>query len=526
MIPSPVAGGEGILSAGWEYTMQDIEGITVQVAETAPAQADADALVITWFKEEKGTLPAEWADLDKALGGALSAALAGPDFKGTPFEDELMRTGGGIKAGRVLLLGAGPRAGLDVIRLRNLAAAAARTLRGRGVERIAYALRPGDIPAARAVQAIVDGALTGPLQPDLYRTEGKEARVIREVTVLVPAGGDLGALQAAAQRAETIARGVAFTRSLADEPANVMTPVEAAKRAQAMAEAVGLACDVLGDEELMAQGMNSLLSVAQGSQHPARVVVLTYRGDPDSQEMLGLVGKGVTFDSGGISLKPGENMHWMKYDMCGAAAVLGAMRAIALLKPTANVIGVAGLVENMPGPAATKPGDVVRAANGKTIEILNTDAEGRLVLADALDLARRRGATRMIDAATLTGAMVIALGHAASGIMGEPQDWVDTVRAAAASAGDRVWQMPLFPEYKEALESPIADLANVGGRPGGSLTAGTFLKEFTGGIPWVHMDIAGTAYYETDKPYGSRGANGAAVRLFIELASPSPGAAG
>ncbi len=502
--------------------MQDIRDIKVRVTDDRPGQVDTDALVINWFREEKGTLPAEWADLDKALDGALAEALKGDDFKGEIYEAEPIRTLGRIKAGRILLICSGRRERFGVIQARNVAAAATRRLRDRGVKRIAYAIRTPGIPAARAAQAIVDGALTGPLEPDLYRTENKETRQITDVTVITASSDDRKAAEAGAERGAAIARGVAFTRSLADEPANIMTPVEVATRAQAMAKAVGLDCDVLDENQLREQKMLSLLSVADGSQHPARVVVLSYRGDRGSNEILGLVGKGVTFDTGGISIKPAENMHFMKYDMCGAGAVLGAMQAIAQLKPKANVIGVVGLVENMPDGKATKPGDVVRAANGKTIEILNTDAEGRLVLADALDLARRRGATRLVDAATLTGAMVIALGNITTGAMGAPQSWVDQVLAAAGSSGERMWQMPLFPEYKELIESPIADLANTGGRAAGSITAGLFLQAFVADTPWVHLDIAGTAYSERGNTYASKGANGAALRTFVELASPSP----
>ena len=502
--------------------MQDIRDINVRVTDDQPGQVDAEALVINWFREEKGTLPAEWADLDKALNGALAEALQGDDFKGEIYEAEPIRTLGGIKAGRVLLICSGRRERFGVIQARNVAAAATRKLRDRGVERIAYAFRTPGLSAARAAQAIVDGALTGPIEPDIYRTQDKETRRISEVILVAGSSDERKAFEAGAERGATIARGVAFTRSVADEPANIMTPVEVATRAQAMAKEVGLDCDVLGEDELREQAMLSLLSVATGSQHPARVVVLSYRGDRGSDEVLGLVGKGVTFDTGGVSLKPAENMHFMKYDMCGAAAVLGAMQAIAQLKPQVNVIGVVGLVENMPDGAATKPGDVVRAANGRTIEILNTDAEGRLVLADALDLARRRGATRLVDAATLTGAMVIALGHLTTGAMGTPQGWVDQVLAAAASGGERMWQLPLFPEYKELIESPIADLANTGGRPAGSITAAMFLKEFVADTPWVHLDIAGTAYSEKGNSYSSKGANGAALRTFVELASPSP----
>jgi leucyl aminopeptidase len=502
--------------------MQDIRDIKVRVTGDQPGQVDAEALVINWFREEKGTLPAEWADLDKALDGALAAALQGDDFKGEIYEAEPIRTLGRIKAGRVLLICSGRRERFGVIQARNVAAAATRRLRDRGVQRIAYAFRTPGIPAARAAQAIVDGALTGPLEPDLYRTQDKETRRITDVILVAPGSEARTAFEAGAERGATIARGVAFTRSVADEPANIMTPVEVATRAQAMAKDVGLDCDVLGEDELREQAMLSLLSVATGSQHPARVVVLSYRGDRGSTEVLGLVGKGVTFDTGGVSLKPAENMRFMKYDMCGAAAVLGAMQAIAQLKPKVNVIGVVGLVENMPDGKATKPGDVVRAANGRSIEILNTDAEGRLVLADALDLARRRGATRLVDAATLTGAMVIALGHLTTGAMGAPQGWVDQVLAAAASSGERMWQLPLFPEYKELIESPIADLANTGGRPAGSITAAIFLQAFVADTPWVHLDIAGTAYSEKGNNYSSKGANGAALRTFVELASPSP----
>ncbi len=502
--------------------MQDIRDIKVRVTDDRPGQVDADALVLNWFRDEKGTLPAEWADLDKALDGALAEALGGDDFKGEIYEAEPIRTLGRIKAGRILLICSGRRERFGVIQARNVAAAATRKLRDRGVKRIAYAIRTPGIAAARAAQAIVDGALTGPLEPDLYRTEDKETRRISDVILVVGSSDARKAAEAGAERGATIARGVAFTRSLADEPANIMTPVEVATRAQAMAKSVGLDCDVLDEKQLREQKMLSLLSVADGSQHPARVVVLSYRGDRGSNEILGLVGKGVTFDTGGVSLKPAENMHFMKYDMCGAAAVLGAMQTIAQLKPKVNVIGVVGLVENMPDGKATKPGDVVRAANGKTIEILNTDAEGRLVLADALDLARRRGATRLVDAATLTGAMVIALGNITTGAMGGPQGWVDQVLAAAGSSGERMWQMPLFPEYKELIESPIADLANTGGRAAGSITAGLFLQAFVADTPWVHLDIAGTAYSERGNTYSSKGANGAALRTFVELASPSP----
>ena len=494
--------------------------IKIRVVDDALEKVDADALVLNWFTEDKATLPAAWKSLDGKLGGDLAATLKGEELRGALYEVEPVHTAGALKVRRIFLIGAGSRETFSVMQLRRLAAAGARAARNRGAKRVAFALDAPGLSAAAIGQAVVDGALTGPLEPDLYRTQEREQRKLTEV-VLVRGQSDKKALQAGAERGERIADGVNFGRGLAEEPANIMTPLVAAERAQAMAKEVGLDCQVLDEKELKALGMNSLLSVALGSQWPARVVVLTYKGDRGSKETLGLVGKGVTFDSGGISIKPALDMHYMKYDMGGAAAVIGAMRAIAQLKPKANVIGVAGFVENMPSGTANKPGDVVRAANGKTIEILNTDAEGRLVLADALDLARKRGATRLVDIATLTGAVVIALGHVATGVMGAPQNWVDTVLQASSSAGERAWQLPLFPEYKEQIKSTIADIANTGGRPAGTITAALFLQNFVDTTPWAHLDIAGTGWNERDVPYAGKGATGAGVRTFVELASPT-----
>ncbi|MDQ2806233.1 MAG: leucyl aminopeptidase, partial [Chloroflexota bacterium] len=383
--------------------------------------------------------------------------------------------------------------------------------------RVAFALTAPGLSMAQLAEAVTDGALTGPVEADLYRTQEREARRLTEI-IVVAAKGDKRAAEQGLERGEQVAAGVNFARSLAEEPANILTPLVAAERVQAMAKAVGLDCEVLDEKALDKAGMHSLLSVALGSQWPARVVILSYRGNRSSKETLALVGKGVTFDSGGISLKSGENMHYMKYDMGGSAAVVGAMRAIAAVKPQSNVMGIVGFVENMPSGTANKPGDVVRAANGKTIEILNTDAEGRMVLADILDLARKRGATQLVDVATLTGAVVVALGHVASGALGAPQSWVDQVLTAAQAAGERTWQLPLFPEYMEQIKSNIADIANTGGRGAGTITAALFLQQFVEDTPWVHLDIAGTAWTERDLPYQAKGASGAAVRTFVQLA--------
>ncbi|MGI8587487.1 MAG: leucyl aminopeptidase [Chloroflexia bacterium] len=496
--------------------------ITIRVSTDAPEKVEADALILNWFTEDKASLPPAWKNLDGKLGGDLAASLQGEELRGSLYEIEPVHTAGALKVRRIFLIGSGKREQFGVMQLRRLAAAGARAARNRGAKRVAFALEAPGLSAAQVGQAIVDGALTGPVEADLYRTAEREQRKLEEITILT-GKLDKKDLQAGADRGRKIAEGVNFTRALAEEPANIMTPLVAAERTQAMAKSAGLDCEILDDAALEKLGMNSVRSVALGSQWPARVVVLSYRGDRGSKETLGLVGKGVTFDSGGISIKPAENMHFMKYDMGGAAAVIGAMQSIAALKPKTNVIGVVGFVENMPSGTANKPGDVVRAANGTTIEILNTDAEGRLVLADCLHLARTRGATKLVDVATLTGAVVIALGHVAMAVLGEPQNWVAEVMHAAEAAGERAWQLPLFPEYKEQIKTPIADVANTGGRPAGTITAALFLQHFVSDTPWAHLDIAGTGWNERDVPYAAKGASGAAVRTFVELAAPDKG---
>ncbi len=309
-------------------------------------------------------------------------------------------------------------------------------------------------------------------------------------------------------------------------PANDMTPTHMAARARELAQDAGLEIEVLDEERMRSLGMGSLLSVAQGTDQPATMTILTYKGDPGSKEVLALVGKGITFDSGGISIKPAEKMHEMKYDMSGAAGVIAAMHAIGKLRPKVNVIGIAPATENLPGPRATKPGDIFRAMNGKTIEVINTDAEGRLILADGLCYANKLGATKIVDAATLTGACVIALGHAASAAMGNDEDFMQQFLAAAKPTGERYWQMPLYDDYSTAVKSEIADLSNSAGRPAGTLTAGAFLKAFVDKTPWVHLDIAGTAYLDSESAWQAKGPTGTPVRAFIALAEALAGGDG
>jgi leucyl aminopeptidase len=310
-----------------------------------------------------------------------------------------------------------------------------------------------------------------------------------------------------------------LARELANEPGNTLTPREFAKRTAALASDAGVKVEILDETQIEKLGMGLLLGVARGSVEPPRVVVFRYDppGAPDTP-VLGLVGKGITFDTGGISIKPAEKMEQMKDDMAGGAAVACAMRAIALLKAPMRVIGVVPATENMPGGRAIKPGDVLKSAAGKTVEVINTDAEGRLILGDGLWYARQLGATHLVDVATLTGAVVVALGKITSGIFGAPDTWVERVRRVADRAGDRMWPMPLFDEYRDQIKSDIADMMNTGGRAAGSITAAMFLKEFADGIPWAHLDIAGTAWADEAKPYLPKGPSGVAVRTLANLA--------
>jgi leucyl aminopeptidase len=326
------------------------------------------------------------------------------------------------------------------------------------------------------------------------------------------------ATSAALERGRVVAEAQNFTRDLVNEPANRMTPTLLAQRAQEMAARFGLACQVLGSQEIRDLKMEAFWAVAQGSEEPPKLIVLRH-APPDAPEVpvVGLIGKGITFDTGGISIKPSENMHEMKTDMAGGATMLGVMQAVAQLKPRVRVVAVVPATENMPSGKAYKPGDVITSMSGKTIEILNTDAEGRLVLADALSYAKQLGCTVLIDAATLTGAVQIALGQITIGVFGWNQDWVKRVLASAAAAGEKMWQLPLDEDYRELYKSTIADLANTGGRYGGAITGAMFVGEFAGDTPWVHLDIAGTRWSKEEKPYLAKGPTGAAVRSLVHF---------
>ena len=370
------------------------------------------------------------------------------------------------------------------------------------------------------MQAITEGLMLAAFSGDRYKSQDRGGPAPEQM--LVVASGGAAALERAVERGRILGESSNMARDLCNEPANILTPSVFAERGAAIAREAGLTVEILDEDEIARLHMGLLLGVSRGSAEPPRVIVMTHEpaGAP-AAPVLGLVGKGITFDTGGISIKPADGMERMKDDMAGGAAVIGAMRAISLLQAPIKVVGIVPASENMPGGRATKPGDVLTGAGGKTVEVLNTDAEGRLILGDGLWYAQRLGATHLVDVATLTGACVVALGKVASGLFGQPEAWVESVQRASARAGDRTWPMPLYDEYTEQLRSEIADLVNTGGRPAGACTAAVFLKEFAGGLPWAHLDIAGTAWADEAKPWQPKGPTGVAVRTLAELAFTS-----
>jgi len=479
-------------------------------------QIDTDALGVIAFDKDSPAAGLDWEvtrRVNQATGGWIEEAYRSGEFTGKACETLLMHRPPGLRARRLVLVGGGKSDRFGLLELRRASGALVRSLRQRCLREAALALEGG----AEQVAAAAQGAITGDYEPDRYKTTKSNGKPLERLSLALPSGAP--ELEPALQRACLIAETQNFVRDLVLEPANRMTPGALAERARQMAAQYGLDCDVLDQARMRQLGMGALLGVAQGSAEPPALIVLSYRPQPAACSVhLGLIGKAVTFDSGGISIKPSENMDKMKYDMAGGAAVMGALRAIAQLKPSIAVTGLIPAVENMPGSRAQRPGDIVKTLSGKTVEVLNTDAEGRLILADALAYAQRLGCTHLVDAATLTGAIVVALGHVNMGVFASDQALLDRVLAAARAEGEKAWPMPLDDDYKEPLKSIVADLPNVGNRWGGAITAAMFLKEFADPLPWVHLDIAGTAWLEEAKPYMAKGPSGVALRTLVRLA--------
>jgi leucyl aminopeptidase len=482
-------------------------------------EVEVHALAVAVFKDEK-TDSGFLKELDVASGGVVKSVIDSEEFKGKEGETAFLHlpSTAGLKAKRLLLIGVGEKKEYLAARVAELGGTAARFLRGKSVKSIAIVARLED-DAELIAARVVEGVIMGLFEIDKYRTSDKEQKLIDRLVVVVD-GADQEALNRGVKRGQIVGESVNFTRDMANEPGAYLTPTGMAKRAQEIASEFNLTIDVLDEERMAKEGMGSLLSVSRGSEEPAKLIILNYtpaKAAKDNGQLLALVGKGITFDSGGISLKPGENMELMKYDMTGGATVLGAMRAIAQLQPPIPILGVVPCSENLPSGKATKPGDVVRAMTGKTIEVINTDAEGRLILADAIAYAKKLGATSVIDMATLTGAVSIALGDVHAAVLGTDQELINEIIAAGKEVGEKFWQLPLDKEYSKQIKSDIADIKNVGGRKAGTITAAAFLKEFADGIAWAHLDIAGTAWSDEAKPYRSKGPTGIAVRTMINI---------
>lgn len=480
----------------------------------------AEAIVVSLF-EEKGLEDKTIQELDRALGGIIKELWEAGDFKGKADQLSIFYPRGAIPGKRVALVGLGKEEKFSSDKLREAAGRVSKHLQKLGVKSFSTMVPgikgTGFSPFA-AAQAFIEGSILGTYQFKEYKTGNKEeVKEIEEVCLVEIESARISEIEHGAKIGEIIARAVSRVRDLVNQPGNAHTPKAMAEEAQMLAQKAGLACQILDENQIKELNMGALMAVAQGSQQPPRFIILEHNRPQEGYPTIVFIGKGITFDSGGISIKPSEKMEEMKYDMAGGAAVLGAMQAIANLKLPLHLVGLIPATENLPSGSALKPGDIIRSLSGKTIEIISTDAEGRLILADALTYAERYNPTAVIDLATLTGACVIALGHIASGVMGNDPELVARLKKAGEVSGEWVWELPLWEEYNEQIKSDIADLKNVGGRPAGTITGAAFLGKFAEKFKWAHLDIAGTAWTDRDNPYIPKGATGVGVRLLVQL---------
>lgn len=491
----------------------------LHVSGEKPERARVDALVLPMYAD--GVASASVDAVDRKLGGVIDELRSSGEIRGREGEEHTIpAVNGKIGAKRVIVVGVGSRSEVTPATLARYAGLGVRAAARRNLGAIAIVL-PDALPFdfVEAGESAAEGALMATFDPSPYRSRRESKPDVVKSVTLIGTGAS-----AAKQLPEGVARGVVLgeaanlAREMVNTPSNDMTPTRLADHAKTIAKKHGLKITVLDRPEMKKLGMGSFLSVAAGSEEPPKMIALEYRGDPKSKTVLGLVGKGITFDTGGISLKPALDMDAMKGDMAGGATVLAAMSAIGQLKPKSNVIGIVCATENMPSGKATKPGDIVRAMNGKSIEVINTDAEGRLVLADGLCWARKLGATHLVDIATLTGAAVVAFGHTTTGVMSNDRELVDLFHRAARPFGERYWELPLFPEYADLIKSPIADIKNSGGRPAGTIFGAMFIKEFVENLPWIHLDIAGTSWAEKDFGHIVKGPTAVGLRPMVALA--------
>jgi leucyl aminopeptidase len=488
--------------------------------ETQPFSSISTDALVTYIFDQENKLDGVGGEINQAMNGRLATLVESGELNGKAHEIVFVHFPAGLGAQRLLLIGAGKPGKFSTADLRKIAGTALRYLKSRGVKKFAFVTQEGE-RGPNAAQAVVEGLIAADFESNKYHTEKKPNREIQSVS-LANFDAGLGAnLAAAIDQGRVIAESQNFARDLINEPSNRLTPRMLAVRAEAMAKEAGLAVEILDERKISELKMGALIGVAQGSVEPPRVIVLRYAPENirPGGPVLGLVGKAVTFDTGGISIKPADNMEKMKYDMGGGATMLGVMRAIAALKPAVPVIAVIPATENMPGGRAQKPGDVQVAMSGKTIEIINTDAEGRLILADGVCYARKLGATHLIDAATLTGAIQVALANVYVGAFGTPREYLDQFLESAKAVGEKMWPMPMDDEYQEMIKSNIADIRNTGtGKGGGAITAAWFIKEFAEDTPWIHLDIAATCWVDEGRPWLAKGPTGVAIRSIVDFA--------
>lgn len=491
----------------------------IEVVNAPLAEQRADAYLLAFAVGARE--PGPWAALDEASGGLLAEALASGTFTGKTGASTGLLTRGALPCRDLVLAGLGDADDVDLEAFRNAIAAGVRTARSRGARSLTIGIAPGEDAASRAAAA-AEAAVLGAYRYSEYKKPAETDGAIESLQICVP--GEVDA-DAGVQRATAIAEAACWARDLINTPPSEKRPPDLAQRAAAMAAEFGLDCTILDEKDAEQAGMAALLAVGRGSAAPPRLVVLEHAPEGVDGPPLLLVGKGVTFDTGGISIKPAKDMDHMKGDMGGAAAVLGAMRAVAAVGLPIRVVGVTPMAENMPGGNAYKPGDLIRACNGKTIEVLNTDAEGRLILADALAWASERFEPAcVVDLATLTGACVVALGERVAGLMSNEDGIAAELEQAGQRTGERVWRLPMFAEYRQLIDSPVADVKNTGGRWAGAITAAKFLEEFVDGErPWAHLDIAGPAYATAASGYRPQGGVGFGVRLLLEWATARAG---
>ena len=493
--------------------------MNITVKTGALTNLDCEILLVGHFEDNK-TPEGAASLLDEKCNGIIGDLLEKGDFEGKLYSSSVIYTRGLIRGRRIMIAGMGKRAEFNLEKLRGVFSKATQKIRDLNITQVAVSLDFGklDFPAGETAQAAVEGAMLGLYLFTPYKTlEEDKKGEITEFTIVEGRSGMLEDVEKGAKTAEIISRAVYCARDLVSTPPNDMTPTILAGRAGDVAKEGNLKFEALDETAMKKLGMNALLGVSKGSAEEAKLIILEYNGGSKNDRPIVLVGKGVTFDSGGISIKPSERMDEMKSDMSGGAAVIGTIKAAAELKIPLNVVGIIPATENLPGGKAYKPGDVLKSMSGITIEIKNTDAEGRLILADALTFAGKYKPEAIIDLATLTGACVVALGDYLTGMLGTDSELKEEIRSASDTTGETVWELPLWHEYDELIKSDVADIQNIGGRAGGTITAALLLKRFTGDYPWVHLDIAGPALLLKDKPYIPKGASGVGVRLLVQF---------